>query len=358
MKQRRLWFGLAMTALLGILTPVLLMAAPPEPVTTSNNSVPVLCYHRVLATPLSAYDFAPSQLEQHFKYLKDNGYQTLTAVQFLELQKKHRRIPGKSIVLTFDDGHHSHYTEVFPLLKKYGFVATFFVVPQVIAENSTTQLTWNELNEMATAGMDIQSHTMNHPFLTSIKDGGGEANYLKWLENELKGSKTLIEGKLHRPVTVLAYPYGWYNETVENMAVKAGYEGMHTVNWGVNEAGANPLRVRRRVMENTMGLSDLERIVNIKPLRIRIVSPADIAIVKQPPLIQFKILDPGISNVEIQVRNYRMKLDPDLQGVYHFGGITELKPGYCMIIITGFDAEGRRYVTSWGFDYQKPDTPQ
>ncbi len=358
MKQRRWWFGLAAIALLGILTPVLLMAAPPGPVTTNHDSVAVLCYHRVLATPASVYDFTPAQLEQQLKYLKDNGYQTLTAVQFLELQKKHRRIPAKSIVLTFDDGHRSHYTEVFPLLKKYGFVATFFVVPQVIAENSTIQLTWNELNEMAVAGMDIQSHTMNHPFLTSIKEGGGEANYLNWLERELKGSKTLIEEKLHRSVTILAYPYGWYNELVEKLAVKAGYEGIHTVNWGVNEVDANPLRVRRRVMENTMGLPELERLVNSRPLRIQIMSPGDSVIVKQLPLIQFKIADPGIGKVEIQVRNYRMKLEPDLQGIFHFGGITELKSGYCMIIITGYDAEGRRYVTSWGFDYQKPETSQ
>ena len=79
--------------------------------------IPVLTYHRVLPKVASIYDYTPEQLEEHFHYFKDNGYTPITALEMVDQLSTPGRLPEKPVVLTFDDGHNSHYTRVFPLLK-------------------------------------------------------------------------------------------------------------------------------------------------------------------------------------------------------------------------------------------------
>ncbi len=369
MNQKLGWIGLFLALLMvcGIVLPSYLKAeSPGKAVGAATHPVliPVLCYHRIIPNGPSVYDFSPAQLEQHFQYLKEHGYHPITALQMLQAEHDPARLPARPVVLTFDDGHRSHYTTVFPLLKKYGYQATFFVIAGSVATRSENAITWAELEEMAQAGMDIECHSMTHPFLTDRRAAGGTEHYRKWLEHEIRDSKLLIEEKLHRPVRLLAYPYGWFNQTVEEVALQAGYQGMHTVFWGNNESGDSPLRIKRRVMENSYDLAKLERILTIRPLHLQIYGPADAAIVTQIPAIRFKLSiqdrgqgsgqAQGVKDIELQVRNYRVSLEPDGQGVYTFQP-PELKPGYCMITVKGSDAAGNLYETSWGFDYRKHD---
>ena len=356
MKSRLFIVGWAIAVLVIVLALPVLHAANlnPNPVHSAvgPESITVFCYHRILTKPLSPYDLTPLQLEAHLKYLQEHDYHPITALQLIEAQKNPALLPTKPIVLSFDDGHPSHYTQVFPLLKKYKFVATFFVYPVGIAEKNDGRLTWGQLNEMAKAGMDIESHTIDHPFLTTHAPGQTEAQYMHWLEYQIKDSKTIIEQKLNRPVTLLAYPYGWFNQVTEDEAVKDGYQGLFTTNWGNIDLKTNPLRINRRVMENTFDVPRVEQFLNMKPLHLEIIGPVDNSILSQIPFIQFKLVEPGLQNVEIQVRSYRLKLDPDLKGIYNFNAMQSLKPGYCMIIIKAYDADKRLYEASWGFDYE------
>jgi len=91
-------------------------------------------------------------------------------------------------------------------------------------------MTWEQLAEMRNAGVSIQSHTVSHPDLRRKKAGASQANYEEWLWNELHGSKAMIEEKLGIKVTALALPYGLANEHVREVAAKAGYEMLFTVN--------------------------------------------------------------------------------------------------------------------------------
>ena len=152
---------------------------------------------------------------------------------------------------------------------------------------------------------------------------------------------------------LLAYPYGWFNQDIERMAVKAGYKGIFTVNWGVNSLAENPLRIKRRVMENTMGRKGLHRLLTVKPLSIEIIQPDDAGIVGQAPTIKFKITDSRIERVEIKVRSIARVITKDQAGFYSWTGLKNLTPGYYMVIVKGFDEEGQVLMNSWGFYYQK-----
>ena len=344
-----LWLGVILIVLL---LPSLEAARSSTGQKRYQQLIPVLIYHRVINKPTSSYDLTPEQLEAQLQFLTKQGFQTITAAQYLEFQKDPAGFPSKPVILSFDDGHLSHYMQVFPLLKKYGFTATFFVYPQVVSNASNTQITWDELKEMAAAGMDIESHTMTHPFLTKKRLEEDHQAYLKRLDHELRDSRLLIEEKLGRRVMLLAYPYGWFNTIVEERAVQAGYTGIFTVNWGNNLVNENPLRVKRRVMESGIDLAELESILTARPLKIEIFNPGDASIKGAAPTILFKQLDGNLEAIDLRIRSYKLTLTPDKKGYFLFGGLTDLSPGYHMIIIKGYDVYNHFYLGSWGFDYQ------
>ncbi|MDA0832430.1 MAG: polysaccharide deacetylase family protein [Planctomycetota bacterium] len=76
-------------------------------------------------------------------------------------------IPDKLVVLTFDDSVKSHYTIARPILKKYGFGATFFITEGfTFTTNKTDYMTWDEIRELHDDGFEIGNHTRDHMSVT------------------------------------------------------------------------------------------------------------------------------------------------------------------------------------------------
>jgi peptidoglycan/xylan/chitin deacetylase (PgdA/CDA1 family) len=326
----------------GLTIPAPIQAAPDEKV------VPVFCYHRITPKIASPYDVTPEQLEAHFQFFKTNGYHPITVSQLLEFRKKPALFPEKPVVLTFDDGTKSHYTRVLPLLKKYGFKATFFIFPNATRGSKARWLSWDELAEIAGAGMDIGSHALSHPYLTARADMDDQ-QYHAWLEKELVQSKQTLEEKLHIHVNALAYPFGLYNREVEAAAIKAGYAGMFSINMGLNRPRENPYRLKRRLVVNTMGPKSLATLLGEKVLDLEIQSPADTDIVTSLPVIRFRVKTPAIDTVRLEVSRYQAVLKPDSGGLYSYTIPGKLKPGFYSIIVRGKDADNRSYLNSWAF---------
>src|SRR3954462_5081957 len=108
-------------------------------------------------------------------------------------------IPDKLIVLTFDDSAKSHYTTVRPILKRYGFGATFFITEGFdFPKNKTDYMTWEEIAELNRDGFEIANHTGNHASIT-------EANVAK-LEEQLEAINTQCMANEIPRTTSFAYP--------------------------------------------------------------------------------------------------------------------------------------------------------
>jgi len=129
-------------------------------------------------------------------------------------------------VLTFDDGYQSLYTEVFPVLQRYGFSATVFLIAGFCGKDNywpgqptsvprMKLLTWEQIGEMARFGIEFGSHTFHHPRLDHLPASA--------LYDEIVLPKVVLENHLGRPVTVFAYPYGRYTDEVKDM-VRSSYE--------------------------------------------------------------------------------------------------------------------------------------
>lgn len=181
----------------------------------------VLVYHSVAPAPLGAegpmnrhYRVSPDNFDRQMKYLVDHGYQTIRFDTYADYLLHDIPIPKKPIVITFDDGLENQYTYAAPVLKKYGFVATFFVYPGVTGHKRF--MTESEIKELSDAGHEIASHTYIHENLPKLTDPN-------IIHRELVTSKELLEKMTGKPVTTIAYPFYAQNELTGKWVRDAGY---------------------------------------------------------------------------------------------------------------------------------------
>lgn len=186
----------------------------------AEDKIPVLLYHSVYKDPgerKNRYSLSAGEFERHLKLMVSNGILCITAETFLN-----RDLPGKSgrqeCLITFDDGFEDNYLVAFPLLKKYGLTATFFIITGRIG--TPGYLNWEQIKEMSGCGMSIQSHTVTHSYLSSLADDA--------LGHELSTSKNDIERRLSTRVDFLSLPYGNFDRTVINSAFSRGYKAVFT----------------------------------------------------------------------------------------------------------------------------------
>ena len=183
--------------------------------------VPVLMYHYIsLVPPQQSTDrFAvdlrvpPDLFEKHLAYLRDEGYSTIGMPTLWEALNGRATLPKKPVILTFDDGYADAYTNAFPLLKKYGFIGTFFITCNLIGRPG--YMTWDQVKELDHLGMDIESHAMDHKAMSGFSLAG--------LAYEMGQARATLAQQLGHEVRFFAYPSGDYNATALQGAAANGY---------------------------------------------------------------------------------------------------------------------------------------
>ena len=131
--------------------------------------------------------------------------------------------PARSVVITADDGDSSVYTEMFPLLRRYEAPATLFVNTFSISRSPGT-VTWEQLDEMHRSGLvDVQFHTLSHTDFEFERKRRSRTEYESLVDFELHYSRDWIEKRLHCTVDMLAWPYGYYDRQLEDIASRSGY---------------------------------------------------------------------------------------------------------------------------------------
>ena len=169
----------------------------------STYHVPVLMYHRIATRSERGHDLPdlvvdPKRFDAQLAALRADGWRTITSGELAAAMRTRVPIPRKTFVITIDDGHADGYTHAFPILTRHGFVATFFVVTSRLDRSGW--LTWAELSEMQTAGMEIGNHTVSHV---------SEAGFSKvQTDAQVMGAQVAIAAHLGVMPISFAYPYG------------------------------------------------------------------------------------------------------------------------------------------------------
>ncbi len=192
--------------------------------TAAGDGFPVLNYHRFGPKVADSMTVKTSVFESQMQWLVDNGYTVIplsTLVAYL--RGKGPPPPEKSVVITADDGHKSVYSEMLPVVKRYDVPVTLFIYPSAIS-NASYALTWEQLRSLKDTGLfDIQSHTLWSPNFKKEKRKLEPNAYSTFVQNQLKKSKSILEKRMETKVDLLAWPFGIYDEYLEQAAEEAGY---------------------------------------------------------------------------------------------------------------------------------------
>ncbi len=210
--------------------------------------IPILMYHAVHVMDPSEASNAnlivdPDLFEAQIKALSKAGYYFLTPEEAYKAFTENA-LPTKKVVwLTFDDGNEDFYTIAYPILKKYKAKATNNVITGFVKKGNAGNLTVKQMKEMMAHGMSFQSHTVNHPDLSTTDKATQKV--------ELTDSIDFLENKLNTKVNTIAYPSGRYNQTTLDLAKKTYKLGL-TTNEGLASAKDGLLLLNRvRILPTT-----------------------------------------------------------------------------------------------------------
>lgn len=161
-------------------------------------------------------EVTPDKFEEQMNYLQKNGYTPVTLNTLYGILSHQTTVPGKPIVLTFDDGYIDFFTTAFPILSKYNFKAVSFIPTGLIG--TSYYMNWDQINQIQKSGLvEFDGHTVHHANLPKLNS----SEALK----ELKTGKEELESHLGTHVNFIAYPFGYTNPQVEELARQAGFAG-------------------------------------------------------------------------------------------------------------------------------------
>lgn len=223
----------------------------------TEAAVPVLMYHSINARPpkqTAALAVSPGAFADQMTLLRERGF---TPIAFSALPY---RGEGRPVVVTFDDGYADFHEQALPVLDDLGFTATVFVTTGWLADAGAQaagrpldrMLSWGQVREAVEHGIEIGGHSHSHPQLDQLPAGA--------LDDELTRNKALLEERLSRPVTTMAYPYGYSSARVRRAVARAGYESACGVANRLPRR-QDVLALPRLTVRSSIGLDTFARVV-------------------------------------------------------------------------------------------------
>jgi peptidoglycan/xylan/chitin deacetylase (PgdA/CDA1 family) len=187
-------------------------------------------YHRIAEAddgPASLRRWRVSQSEfvRQLEWLAAEGYTSIRLDQWLEVQSRDPAALARRVVLSFDDAYRDFITAALPVLAHHGFGATMFVPTGLVGSAAewdrefgepAALMSWDELDVITAAGIEIGAHTITHPRLSRLAD-------ISAIAAEIVGSRRVLQARYDQPIATFAYPYGDYDDRVEKATEEAGF---------------------------------------------------------------------------------------------------------------------------------------
>ncbi|MBD0380574.1 polysaccharide deacetylase family protein [Paenibacillus sp. WST5] len=227
-----------------------------------SNQVSVLVYHHIDDHTEGGVTISTKLFENQLEALKRKGYQFISLDQFKQFMSKGTGIPDNAILVTFDDGYKSFYTNAYPILKKMSVPAVNFVITNKLEDplgGQTPYLSGSEIIQMRKEypDIDFQSHSDSmhatrdgKPMLTNkiVKDGLAETDD-QFKQRVINDTKTCTRklNELHGSQTedAYAYPFGSYDNQTMELLMQAGVQYGFTTKNGMVTRQTDPMQIPR-----------------------------------------------------------------------------------------------------------------
>jgi biofilm PGA synthesis lipoprotein PgaB len=222
-----------------------------------KNEVIVLMYHEFLTTPIPGDDITPADFAAQLALFHQDGYHVITLSRFIAFVNGQATVPPNALLLTFDNGYLSQYTDAFPLLKKYGYPATLFLIGswltpgyapaglQTLTSADVKTMVASGLISIGTQGWNVHTGVAVGPNTTEAADIGRAynpatgkqeslASYDQAVEADLLHAQRALTPYAHAPLQAFAYPFGDYRPRLIRLLHSAGFHYLFAakLGWG------------------------------------------------------------------------------------------------------------------------------
>jgi peptidoglycan/xylan/chitin deacetylase (PgdA/CDA1 family) len=165
-------------------------------------------------------------------WLKQSGWRGLNVSEALHYPAE------PSVCITFDDGCETDLIAALPVLREFGFNATFYLTAGF--QGSPGYLNGDQVRELDAQGFEIGCHSMTHPYLSDLADPE--------LKREIIDAKLQIEGLLGHPIKHFSCPGGRYDQRTLRMARQAGFTTVANSRFYANSSSTSPYELGRVAM--------------------------------------------------------------------------------------------------------------
>ncbi len=223
--------------------------------------VPLLMYHVIAAPPAGApfpgLYVEPQLFAEQMQALKQAGWHAVTQDQLEAYWRRGVPLgPGKPIVLTFDNGYQSQYTQALPVLQRLGWVGVENIQLSGLPP-SQGGLLQRQIKGLVSAGWELDTQGYSHADLVTLDES--ELHY------QVTVARETVQRRYGVPVNWFCYPSGHYDSRVIAEVKAAGYAGSTTVVPGWGQPDGDPYRLPRlRVLGGTSPQALLSEIAAIR----------------------------------------------------------------------------------------------
>lgn len=251
----------------------------------------VFMYHRFGETKYPSTNITLEQFEAHIRELTSGPYRVLPLPEIIKALRQGSPLPDRTVGLSIDDAFLSIYTEAWPRLKKSGLPFTLFVATGVVDGKVRGYMNWDQIREMASAGVTIGSHTVSHLHMP-------DKNQSK-IQEEIEYSNRRFEKELGQGPEIFAYPYGESSLAVQEGVKENGFLAAFGQHSGAFGSRGNFFDLPRFAMnENYANLARFKLAANALPLPITDITPADPLISSENPPAMGFTAQPGIKGMD------------------------------------------------------------
>jgi biofilm PGA synthesis lipoprotein PgaB len=192
-----------------------------------NGRVPIMMFHDLILERNKKslwYDCSVKEFTDMMDAIDKDGRTVISLDELYDHLTTGKKIPEKSIVLTFDDNYQSFYDLAWPVLKQHKFASAMFVHTGFVGKKEgRPKMTWETLKELVKDPLfTVGGHTINH--YEDLKDRD-----LITQRKELTVSKDDLEKNLDLKIKYLAYPNGSNGEDTQAIAQDVGYKMAFTI---------------------------------------------------------------------------------------------------------------------------------
>ena len=189
------------------------------------------------------------------KYIKENGYTTITITDLINYVYSDYSLPEKPIIITFDDGHYNNLTYVLPLLEKYDMVAIISIVGKYTdtysqsneANPNYSYLRWSDINDLIQSNrIEFQNHTYDMHNMKNSRRGCMKKknesieNYSSVLTSDLKKLQDEFETNTGYIPNTFTYPFGAISNASLDIIKQLGFKASLSCEEGINVITKDP----------------------------------------------------------------------------------------------------------------------